>query len=60
MQANRKILTPLVEMRDKKKTVDMIMVGPVADEPQKVGSKYVCVFHVCRGVWSVNKGVWSQ
>ena len=45
LQANRKILTPLVELKsgDRPKWVDMIMVGPVSSEPHKVSSKCVCV-----------------
>ena len=36
MQANQKILGHLV-----RKSVDMIMVGPVSEEPHKVSSKWL-------------------
>ena len=41
MQANQKILGHLVELERKGKSVDMIMVGPVSEEPLKVSSKWL-------------------
>lgn len=46
MQANQKILKELMDLKiqskpgEQVKLVDMIMVGPVSDEPHKVSSKW--------------------